>query len=170
MTVKLIGAILVVVGCGGFGFYIGVLHRREERILRQLMRAIDYISCELRYRMTPLPQLCRQASMECSGDLRILFSAFASEMDKQICPDVSLCMKFAASRCSDMPASALQIADLLGHSLGRFSIDGQLKELNNVYQACDKKLAEHTQNRDSRLQIYRTLGLCAGAALVILFI
>ena len=170
MTIKLIGAILVIIGCGGFGFYIAALHRREERILRQMLRVIDYISCELRYRMTPLPQLCRQASIECSGILRTLFSTFASEMDKQICPDTSLCMKFAVSQCSDLPSSARQIVELLGQSLGRFHLEGQLKELNIVHQACSRKLTEHSQNRESRLRVYQTLSLCAGAALVILFI
>ena len=36
--------------------------------------------------------------------------------------------------------------------------------------ADDKKLEEFTKNQDTRLRSYQTLGICAGAAVTILFI
>ena len=64
MTYKWIGAILVVAGCGGFGFSLASAHRREIQLLRHLNICVQYMQCELKYRLTPLQDLCRQAGRE----------------------------------------------------------------------------------------------------------
>ena len=46
------GAALVIAGCGGFGFSIASGYKREEGILRQLLRALNYMEWELQYRLT----------------------------------------------------------------------------------------------------------------------
>ena len=58
----------------------------------------------------------------------------------------------------------------LGESLGRFDLPGQLKGLEAVRRKCLMELEALGRNRTERLRCYQTLGLCAGAALVILFI
>ena len=59
---------------------------------------------------------------------------------------------------------------LLGSSLGRFDLAGQLKGLSAVKGQCALELQELRTDREPRLRSYRVLGLCAGAALVILLI
>jgi len=61
-------------------------------------------------------------------------------------------------------------AEELGGNLGRFDIPGQLRGLENTRKECCDKLQMLTQNNDSRLRSYQTLGLCAGAALAILLV
>ena len=62
MSIKLIGAALIIAGCDGVGFSMAAAHRREESALRQLIGALDYMGCELQYHLTPLPELCRSAA------------------------------------------------------------------------------------------------------------
>lgn len=170
MTVKLLGAFLVVIGCGGFGFRLAASQKREEQLLHKLSNMITYFISELQYRRTKLPELCRQAAFETSGLLSRLFTLFASELEQQISPDPGICMQTALSGTSDIPESVLCILLNLGNCLGRFDLEGQLQDLDIVRRQCeDKALALH-QNRDIRLRTYQTLGLCAGAALVIIFI
>ena len=57
MILKVIGVILVIAGCGGVGFRIAANHRLEEKTLRQLIGILDYMECELQYRLTPLDLL-----------------------------------------------------------------------------------------------------------------
>ena len=57
MILKWIGVALVVAGCGSVGFKISANHRKEEKALRQLIGILDYMECELQYRLTPLPEL-----------------------------------------------------------------------------------------------------------------
>lgn len=170
MSIKWIGAALIILGCGAFGFSLASSHRKEERDLRQMMAALDYMQCELQYRLTPLPELCRQAAVSCKGGIRSLFLALTEELEDQISPDVWHCMNAAIARTSDLTAGAATVAGALGKTLGRFDLEGQLRGLETSRQECRRELEKLTDNREVRLRSYQTLGLCAGAALAILFL
>ncbi len=170
MSYKWIGAILIILSCGGFGIGLAASHRREERTLQQLCHALDLMSCELQYRLTPLPELCRQAGKEGEGCIRGVFLRLAEELEAQIAPDVGSCMRSALSDQRDLPLKTVDALILLGNSLGRFDLEGQLKGLEAVRTVCRRELENLSLNRDTRLRSYQTLGFCAGAALVILFI
>lgn len=170
MNYKWIGAIFIVVSCGGFGFSVAAAQLREEKTLRQLIAALDYMECELQYRLTPLPELCRQAGADARGCIREVFLGLAGELEAQIAPDVASCMDAALARVRDLPAHTRESLQLLGQTLGRFDLPGQLKGLDAVRFACRRRLEELTTNKEPRLRSYQTLGLCAGAALAILFI
>ena len=167
---KWIGAVLIILGCGGFGFSLAAGHRSAENGLRQLTSALDFMECELRYRMTPLPILCKNAGTERNGAVRAVLLQLAAELDAQVTPEVSSCMDAALNHVGDMPKQVLSVFLELGQTLGRFDLNGQLKGLNSARQRCRRELDILTANRDIRLRSYQTLGLCAGAALAILFI
>ena len=59
---------------------------------------------------------------------------------------------------------------LLGRSLDRFDLAGQLKGIAATRSACRREVGALLENRDLRLRSYKTLGLCAGAALAVLLI
>lgn len=169
MRYKWIGAILVIVGCGGFGFSMAAGHRKEEKLLRQLISVLQYMESELQYRLTPLPELCRQAGNEVNGLLHDIMLNLAREMDWQVSPDACSCMTAALRKSHDIPVSLRKQLLQLGHSLGRFDLPGQLRGIQSVRVSCEETLKRLGRNRDSRLRSYQTLGLCAGAALAILF-
>lgn len=169
MTFKWIGAVLVILSCGGFGFLMAAAHRKEERTLRNLISALDYMECELQYRLTPLPELCQKAGNQNCGIIRQILLKLARELEAQIAPDVESCMT-AALMQTEVPVRIRQLFTMLGRSLGNFDLSGQLKSLAAVRGACRQELDGLTNNRDVRLRGYQTLGLCAGAALAILFI
>lgn len=170
MGLKAIGIIFILAGCGGFGFKLAYAHIKEEKSLRTLIRVLDYMECELQYHMTPLPDLCKKAAAECDGMLQKVFYRLATSLEDRISPNVEQCMHLALSAVKDMPQLTLSAMDLLGKTLGRFDMEGQLKGLESVRQECRRNLNELMQNREVRLRNYQTLGLCAGAALAILLI
>lgn len=170
MTYKWIGAILIVVSCGGFGFSVAAAHLLEEKTLRQLISTLDLMECELQYRLTPLPDLCRLAGNDAVGCIRTVFLSLAKELEAQISPDVSSCMNAVLSTSGEIPKHTREALELLGRSLGRFDLAGQLKGLEAVRTACRRQLEALTTNKEPRLRSYQTLGICAGAALAILFI
>lgn len=170
MTGKWIGAVLVICACGGAGSAIAAASRREEGTLRQLLAALDYMECELQYHLTPLPDLCRQAGQESRGEVRRVLLELASQLDSQIAPDVHCCMRGALAYCEGLPRRLRVAFEQMGTSLGRFDLEGQVKGLEAVRVHCRRELDSLSQNRDTRLRSYQTLGLCAGAALAILFV
>lgn len=170
MIYKWFGAILIFAACGGFGFKLVSTHRYEEQTLRQLTAVLDYMACELQYRLTPLPALCREAAAECRGVLAELFLCLSAELEDQISPDANRCMLSAIAKTKGLPRYTAENLELLGRSLGKFDLDGQISGIEAARQSCRRVLDGLNQNKDVRLRGYQTLALCAGAALVILFI
>ena len=169
MSAKWMGAMFILISCGGFGFSIAYHYRQRERLLQQLLNALEMMSSELEYRLTPLPELSRKAAKVCGGVLRDVFLNLARELEWQSGPDAVSCMRAAMDKCHDLPACLRRPLRQLGQTLGCFDLPGQLQVLKSVQETCHREQARLEQNRDARLRSYQTLGLCAGAALVILF-
>ena len=106
---KWIGAFLVVFGCAGVGFAMSGAHRKEEKSLRMLISALDFMQCELQYRLTPLPDLCRLTAAQCNGPLRTAFTTLAMELEDQISPDVFHCMNSAIAKVNGLPSKTAEL-------------------------------------------------------------
>lgn len=169
MSSKWIGAVFVILGCGGFGFGIAGNYRSRERLLRQLLNILENMEAELQYRLTPLPELSRRAAKESAGVLQDVFLNLARELDWQCEPDAAGCMRAALNHCHDLPPCLRRPLRQLGQTLGRFDLSGQIQGLKSVQDTCRRELSRLEHNREVRLRSYQTLGLCAGAALAILF-
>ena len=170
MIYKWIGAGLIVGSCGGFGIYLAHRQKREEALLLQRCTMIDDMRFQLPFQLTPLPELLRQAAGKGRGLLPEIFLGLAEQLDRQVLPDALCCMEAALSDgCLGYPRVENMLL-LLGQSLGRFDLSGQLKGLGKVRQRCAREAEELRENRDIRLRSFRVLGLCAGAALAILLV
>lgn len=170
MDYKWIGAVLIVAGCGSFGFSMCAEHRREEKSLRKLIAQLDYMACELQYHMTPIPELCAAAAQQVTGPLRQVFSSLSGILEASVTADVSGAMEEALRSAGELPGKTRDNLLTLGRSMGRFDLTGQLNALESVRSGCRRDLEGFTANRDVRLRNYQTLGLCAGAALAIILI
>jgi len=169
MNLKWIGAALVIAGCGGFGCSIAAAYRWEQRLLGGLLRGLEAMRWELQYRLTPLPELCRLAGRECGGTLGKVFGRLAGELDRQTEPDAASCMRHALED-GELSPRLRRLMMQLGRSLGRYDLAGQLQGIQAVERACRMEEGKLEKDRALRLRSYRALSLCAGAALVILFI
>jgi stage III sporulation protein AB len=170
MSIKLIGAVLVLLVCGGTGFKMAANHRREVKSLQQLCAALEHMECEMLYRLTPLPELCRRTAEASTGAVAQFFFALSQELESQIAPEVFSCIQAALWKVKYIPTHTCKILERFGASLGSFDMEGQLKGLAAAREDAKQSLALLTDNQDARLRSYQTLGLCAGAAVVILFI
>ena len=133
------------------------------------MSALEFMECELRYKLTPLPELCAKAGGNCKGIVGEVFLRLSKELTLRTEPDATYCLKSAVEYCRVQGQTREQLLSL-GNTLGRFDLEGQLQGIASVHSACERILEQLSNNREMRLRSYQTLGLCAGAALVILFI
>ena len=99
-----------------------------------------------------------------------MLTELARELENQITPEASSCMYAALSRNEHLPPAAAEAMRMLGTSLGRFDLQGQLQGLEQVRVFCRGALDQMACGRDQRIRGYQTLGVCAGAALAILFV
>lgn len=170
MELKCVGAILIICGCGGFGFSIAWANRRQEQLLRQLLRVLKLMEWELRFRMTSLPELCQLAGKETEGKLRAVFQDLFRELSWQSAADAASCMGAVLQRNPDLPPKLRRILRHLGSVLGRFDLEGQLQGLQSIQEEITLSLLDSGKDKDQRLRSYQTLGICAGCALAIVLV
>ena len=170
MSVRWIGAILVIASCGWFGFSTASLYKNEVSLLRHLSSAVEIMECELSYHLTPLPELCRQTGNTAGRTIKRILNNLAAELDKQIIPDVESGMQITLEKEELLPRSVYKILKSMGSSLGRYDLSGQLRGLEAIRESCQLELRNLDLSREERTRGYQTIGLCAGAALAILFI
>ncbi len=166
--IRWIGAGLIFGGCGSFGFAMAAAHRREERELVELLSALEYMSCELSYRQTDLPTLCRGAARGrgMAGDF---FLALAQRLEQRTEPEVRTCVEDVLETLA-LSEGVRRVYAQLGSTLGAFDLPGQLRGLESAIRTCEGELRRIREGAAQRRRNYETLGLCAGAALAILFI
>ena len=166
---RLVGAGILVVGCSSFGCLLGYHYKKEEQMLRWLLAALQEMEWELKYRITPLPDLCRVAAEASRGKIRELFQLLEFELRSYSVSEISGCMN-GLLQTMDMPSHCRLCLKNLGSSLGRFDLEGQIQGLQSVCSQCRQCLGQLQENRSDRLRSYQTLALCAGFGLAIILI
>ncbi len=166
---KILGAALIFCACGGCGFCMAAGCRREGEQMRQLQSVLVWITSELEFRRTTLPILMRGAAERTRGTLQLFFEGAAEELDKQAFPDANGCLRSCLEQVG-LPKKAGEVLTLLAQSLGELDLNGQLQMLQSARDLCQRLAEELEENRDSRIRIYRTMGLGAGAVLGILLL
>lgn len=139
-------------------------------MLHQLSRALETMISELEYRLTPLPELCRCGGQAVQMPLQSVFIEFAESLQNHVFADVYQCMDTILKKNRTIPAHTAHQLHLLGQTLGKYDLPGQLRGLSQCRQECLQKLKELEYNQQQRLRSYQTLGFCAGAALAILLL
>ena len=169
MIIKIVGALLIICGCGSVGLLHILSLKREEAALRQLIGALDFMGCELQYRLTPLPQLCRLCAAEAREPISDVLLQLAIELEQNSIPTVSGCTAAVLRKSGKLPPVTQKMMLHLGACLGRFDAVGQLRGIENTRTMCRQALEELTENKSARHREYQTLAICVGAALAILF-
>lgn len=168
MHLKIVGAILIVACCGGYGILLARSQKKDMALLYQLMRVLDAMRSELEFRLTPVPELCRSCAEDADEPLRSVFLTLAEKLDAQTAADAAAAMELILETEKKLTPATAQMLKLLGQTLGRFDLNGQLRGLRQCAKECRHKLDVLEYNQQQRLRSYQTLGFCAGAALAIL--
>lgn len=167
--VRFIGAGCIFLGCGSFGFAMAASNRREESELLRWLAALEYMSCELSYKLMPLNALCRDAAEHSAGTVRQFLTALAVCLERKTSPDAQLCVYEVLVHLDTTPCLRRLFRDF-GTTLGKFDLPGQLRGLESAIRSAGEALRTLRDGASERRHRYQTLGLCAGAAMAILLL
>ena len=170
MTVRILGAILILLGCGSVGFLLAATCKQETTALKNFIESMHIMESELRYRKTPLPYLCHYIAASQSGIVKTYFLYLENELQQQKQPDASTCAALALNKIPQMPNALKEMILQFARSLGEFDIEGQLLGIQAVRTDAAMRLKHMSKDQEQRMKNYRTFGVCAGAAIIILFI
>lgn len=170
MTIRILGALLIVSGCTGVGYAMSYCFRREEQAMEDLVKCLEWMVCEMNYRMPPLAALFLDAANMSKGTLSQTMERFAVELQQQVSPNPAICMYTAIAAVPTLPERVSAHLQTLATNLGYFDLEGQLDRLEAAVSMCRQDLHRMSSGKEIRMRNYQTLGLCAGVALVIIFI
>lgn len=167
--IRFVGACLLVAGSGGFGLVLASAHRREMKLVKQLLHGVQEMAWELKYRMTALPELCGIGAEAAGGPVKDVLLDLSDRLRRNEVTDIAGTMNhLLAGR--ELPGCVRRELRQLGMSLGRYDLEGQLQGLELLRQQCRRDLRALEEKAPQRIRNYQTLALCAGIALAILFI
>lgn len=168
--VKWLGVVLIVSACGFCGFSMAASWKGLERNLRELLRALELMQCQMEYRLTPLPELCGVLASACRGAVGQVFGA----MERVLCqPDAGLvpvCIVEAIHKTPQLPEVCGRTLRRLGETLGQVDLQSQLRGIALEQESVRMELEQLCREQPARLKCCRALGLCCGAALAILLL
>ena len=167
--IRFLGAGCIAFGSTAFGFAMAAASRREEEQLRLLVRVLEFMSCELSYRLTPLSGLCREAAGMGRGPVVEFFLDLARLLEQQTEPDVQGCVRSIMEK-QEFYGELHRLLTELGSTLGRFDLPGQLRGLEAAIRSAEESLRRVREGAPERRRSYQTLGLCTGAAMAILLL
>ena len=170
MIVRWIGAAMIVMGCGGVGFSMAAQYGKELKMMRQLEDMLTFMTCELEYKMTPLPQLLKNGAASMNGSLKGVILAFAEELEENTWVNAPACLAKVLKGATALPGRVNNVLREMSACLGVFDLPGQISTLQALKDRCHREVSFMEENRAQQTRSYQTLGLCAGAALAVLFV
>lgn len=168
--IRWMGAIIVIVACGCCGFSMARNYGELEHCLRQLISAMELMHCQMEYRLTTLPELCRILPSACSGIVGKVFSDLGQELERQETMDISLCMEEALLINPKLPTQCARSLRRLSRTLGQADLQLQLQGITTEMERLKAVLQQVSAERPGRVKSYRALGLCGGIALAIVLL
>ena len=113
--------------------------------------------------------ICRRAAEDSTGTVRFFLTELACALERQTEPDVQSCVREIMVTLPPAKLLNRQLREL-GATLGRFDLPGQLRGLESAIRSTEEALRSHREGAEGRRRSCQTLGLCAGAAMAILFL
>ena len=161
---------MIISGCGLFGIMTASSYRKEIKTLGSFIDLINAIECELQYKANKLQDVFGNLADSMKSPISDFCRILSAEFDSQVQPCVPDCVYAALAKCRNIPKSTEAHIAKMGITLGRFDLNGQLLELCALRKEVESALLKLSVQQDAKTRNMKTLAVCAGAAIVILFI
>ena len=170
LILKSIGATLLFIGCGFWGFSAGKTYLLDIKHIHNICSMISRMISELEYRQPPLPYLLQLAADTLPQPLSSILLDLSVQLRKQVSANVSDCMNSLLNVRKDIPPNTARCLQEFANHLGQYDLSGQIRELESLLIICKQRKTQLESESVMRVRCYRVFGLCAGALLAIILI
>ena len=169
--IRLVGAVLLSAGAAALGF--GAVRHLERRVrdLNMLSAGLAVMKRELSWKLASLPELLTRAAQETKGEVSDFFrlcSIGARHLNGR--PFRQIWEQGMESVRLRVEPEDMAVLRQVGGVLGRYDGENQRQALEEAVSRLDERRRAAADRRNRMGRVYGTLGLTAGAFLVILFI
>lgn len=168
---RLLGAALVVAGCGALGLAgVGRLESRT-RDLGELAAGLDALQRELDWRLAPLPQALEEAAKAARGPAAQFFTRCAQGVERAEGQGFGQLWREALLACPlGLTEEDRRVLERLGPVLGRYDSGSQRQALEEAAVELRRLQGEASEDRRRLGRVYGVLGVTAGLFVAILLL
>lgn len=168
---KLMGAIFVLVSGTWFGFYQAAQFANRPKQIRQFILAMQRLETEILYGFTPLAEALFKIGQQLSEPLRTIFDEAAHRLANRT--DVTAQESWQQSveehwKHTAMKQNEKQIIYQFGFTLGTSDRNDQIKHIRLAVNQLQHEEAAARDDQSRYEKMCKSLGLLAGALIVIL--
>lgn len=168
---RMIGAGLLLAAAAAMGFGAAGELKTHVRELEQLILSLESMERELTNRLTPLPELLRRTAEGSGGRVGEFYALCAQALARQEeRPFAQLWRQAMEAAGLRLEEDELGTLAELGNVLGRYDAASQSRALEEARARMGQALVRAKEQQSRLGKVYGTLGVTAGAFLVIVLL
>lgn len=171
--IKILGCMIVLITSTLAGFVYAEKFKNRVRELNEIEVCIYQLRNEIIYTHTPLVEALTDVANKTNEPLNSFFKVISSNLLSKNCDSVYEAFKNAFEICSENMTSIKEdklIILNLSKSLGETDIDGQISVFELTIENLKKQIKGAEEIMKKNVKMYRYLGFCIGAMLVIMLV
>lgn len=168
---KLMGALLVFLTSSWIGWQLASQYRRRPQEIRQVHTALSLLEMEMVYGNRPLEEICRLIGEREKGVIGEIFRRSAHQLAHDDADDTYRCFQNAIQQVWEqgaMQESERKVLLDLSAVLGRSHRENQIQQIQAAREQMKLEEKKARQEQEQYEKMFRTLGMLAGAMIVIL--
>lgn len=170
---KIIGCILILGASTLGGFLYSEMFRLRVKQLYEIERSIFQLENEIIYTHTPIPEALKNIAVKGNKPISDIFMMISEELYSNKYDSVYEAFKYAFDETKK--DNNLKVQDIntildLAKSLGESDINGQVTMFSLTIENIKKLIKEAEITMKKNVKMYRYLGFCIGAVIVIMLI
>lgn len=165
---KIWGSILVVFGCGYWGWLKGMELKRKLRYTEGFIRSIETLKREITEKHRLIPQII----IDLGENRKNITSEYFRILAEKMCEDTqeSFAQRWEESMRKGFPEELREILAPLGQVLGQFDGNTQGEALDSVLRELRHFKGRQEEENQKKTQVYGAFGVTSGVFLVILLL
>ncbi|ATY84394.1 stage III sporulation protein AB [Kyrpidia spormannii] len=166
-----VGSAFVLTASAGLGFYKAERLRKRVEALRSVQAGLQLLDTEIAFSATPLPRALARIARVCAPPAAVIFADAAEGLESR--PEVGAGVHWEAAvgkRCAELalaPADE-EILVQFGRTLGVSDREDQRKHIRMALERLSVQEREAAGEAAQRVRMWRSLGILAGLAVVVL--
>lgn len=165
---KIIGIVFIVISSISMGLRIGSALKKKCTHLQELLNALELFKNELLFSHKPLPKVCADLAESFQEGVGRMFANISLLMEENRWMSFKTAMERALGTYPDELPSEI-LLEFAGN-MGKYDLDAQVRGIELASSRIRQILDVMENERGTKSKTYKTLSICAGIAIIILFV
>lgn len=166
--VKIIILLLILLSSGYIGILISKKYINRVKSLKEMKTALNIFNTKIKFTYEPIPQIFKEISHKVESSVGKIFLTASNKMENLSAGEA---WQEALNEGNiSFTKEDIEVLKNLSNMLGKVDIEGQISEIELVDSFLNKQIELAEEEKTKYVKMYKTLGIVAGVAVVIILI